>query len=354
MKDLYVCNTVFHSYLSLVKANYIYLHEHRKSDFIISDHFRNINPSELAKKVNEFEFISNVYVLNDYQIAKEIHSSKIKKYIMYKELVSTKIDRSLEATGISKNFRNYNNIFIFLPDAIFSHYLIYKKLDITLMEDGTGIYNEHSRFHMWMKVVLRHLKSYGLSAQIKTIEVISPEKLPLELYHKAKELKIDHMKEFIGSHLAIKILSVFLPKGFDTKVFLNVIDNGKKNFVLFTQSFSVFGSISKEYQIGLYRRFVHEFYDSEYNLIIKPHPSDEVDYSEIFTGAIIIPASIPAEVLDIFGLILNVCATINSTSLMNIDCNERIVPGVKYDKFLEERLLSHYKLKKINDNLHEK
>ena len=39
------------------------------------------------------------------------------------------------------------------------------------MEDGTGVYNEHSKFHMWLKVILRGLKSYGLSSQIKIVEV---------------------------------------------------------------------------------------------------------------------------------------------------------------------------------------
>lgn len=87
-----------------------------------------------------------------------------------------------------------------------------------------------------------------------------------------------------------------------------------KNFpLLLTQPFSEGGLISFDEEINIYKKLVN----NSKKLIIKPHPNDEKDYTNIFPDAIIINKEFPIELMELIGINVTDVYTINTTAVLN-------------------------------------
>ncbi len=68
------------------------------------------------------------------------------------------------------------------------------------------------------------------------------------------------------------------------------------------------------------------------NLIIKPHPRDEIDYKKIFNDSVILKRTYPIEILNFVNNIsIKRCITAFSTSIDGINfCEEKIKLGYDF------------------------
>lgn len=104
-----------------------------------------------------------------------------------------------------------------------------------------------------------------------------------------------------------KILKIF---NVDMNILKNIDDSYK---LLLTQPFSEEDIIPFEEEISIYKTLI----GNAEKIIIKPHPYEKKDYSEIFPSAIIINKEFPIELMDLIGMNIKDVYSINSTALLN-------------------------------------
>ena len=64
-----------------------------------------------------------------------------------------------------------------------------------------------------------------------------------------------------------------------------IIDDGR-DIVLVTRNYSKVGKCSEKTQVDMYREILSNY--NERNVIIKPHPNDDVDYKKYFSNCVIL------------------------------------------------------------------
>lgn len=96
--------------------------------------------------------------------------------------------------------------------------------------------------------------------------------------------------------------------------------------IILTQPMTIDCGLTEEEQINIYRPYIEKYK----NVIIKPHPRDNVDYLKYFSNTIILKTPAPMQLLCLLGLNPKVAVTIFSTALSSLpDTTEKIYIGTK-------------------------
>lgn len=122
-----------------------------------------------------------------------------------------------------------------------------------------------------------------------------------------------------------KILKIF-------NVDENNLQNINKDYkLLLTQPYYENGELTYNEEIEIYKELIG---NSE-KLIVKPHPNEEKDYSEIFPNAIIINKEFPIELMELIGISVDNVYTINTTAALNFkNTNVHIFEGTSSSETL--------------------
>jgi len=318
--DVYVCYTVKHIYISLLKN---FKAKSSNNIIIITDHI--INYKYYAKILSELSIFKDVIIVDDVKLTEDFNCNLANFIFFPKKLIKFFDDVPQLSRGLNNN-RYINKVYIFLDSPRTSQYLMFKGFEMVLVEDGLGLYSlDKFSFKDIIKFVLRIPKTKGKDKRIKCIEATNKDKLIKSLRNKAVTLDIEYLQNNLNSNEIDALYKIF----FVNKNNISI----NNNFLLLTQPFSEDKFISESEKIDIYNRILKEF-SKGYNIFIKPHPRELTDYKKsILFPFTEIERNFPIELMNLTQDIhFDTVVTINSSAIDFINfANERKKLGIDYD-----------------------
>ena len=324
MKNLYVINTNYHLYLTLLKANYDFSCFGISSDIILTDHLINPLPNSMIEKLYTFEMFDKIYIMSDAEITKRT-GRKFKKLFTYKNKILKYVEEEFRKVKLNPLNNNYEEIFVFLDYSAISHYFMIKHHSINLIEDGMDTYHTYrENWRIYLNYFFGFPRQFALSKYIKNVWVLYPDKLPVILKEKAIQYDILKYKEYIDENFIQNMMDVYITESQDIIETIKELKN-KKIFLLLTQSYSEFGQMTENKKIDIYKKTIEKYAQKDHFIIIKSHPKEITDYHKIFPEYMILPGAIPIEIISDFFTSIDTCISINSTAQLNIVSKHNIM-----------------------------
>lgn len=345
MKRIYVCHTYYHVYVTLLKElNFLNSNKiDEKADIVLSNistDFKN-----LKENLNKSNIFNRVFELNE-KHRSELIGTKIEKlneYKMFGKLIKNiyytyRIPIELNKY-IDIDFTIYNNIFLFWDADPISYYFNNKRIEYTVVEDGLDTYKameyKNDRRFLFFEKILSNFGllfiPHGYSKYAKNIEVNDrngvwlPNKKVYEISRKALLDNLDYENKM---HI-FKIFADGLIK--------NDIKNqsNKRSVLLITQPF--FPIYLNYYnQIKMYKEIISTFCNG-FDVYIKPHPRDNIDYNLYFNDCKVLEKYLPLEIFNFDKrFCFDLAITVSSTSLVAINF-------VEEKKYLGENFIEKFK-----------
>ena len=345
MKNLYVVNTNYHIYLTILKANYDFTTTGVKADLILTDHLVNPLPKDMIKAFNSLNIFDKVLIMPDASISQKT-GRNLEKLFTYKTKIIDYVSKAFNDVNLNPLEAKYEKVFIFLDYSAISHYLMIKKIPLQLIEDGIDIYYSYNEnWRNYIDYIFGIPRKFGLSKYIENVWVLYPEKLPQVLKKKAKLYNIDIYKKECREDLTHKMTRLFIPH--DEKkmhdAILKVRD--KKVFLLLTQSYSEFGHMSEEKKIDIYKKTIEKYANKDHFIIIKSHPKETTDYQKVFGQYMLLPGAIPIELISDLFVSIDTCVSINSTAQLNIRAKHNIMIEGEFNEKGWKKYMNHLKVK---------
>ena len=214
--------------------------------------------------------------------------------------------------SVGYNIEEFDNVYILGAHFYFTDLLISKRIHFSCFEEAPGMLEE------FVKLSNIVMKKYPVQADwAKKNGLFDLSCLYIKEIYCLKDLVHSHRSNLIDFNVMTllhqvdvqfrsNLISLFLPHKYK---------GGKEKSILITEHFSNLGFMTKKQQELFYRNIISDICDEEL-LIIKPHPSDELDYHKIFPKAEILGEKFPSEFLPyIFEENPSVILTIGSTAV---------------------------------------
>ena len=226
---------------------------------------------------------------------------------------------------------------------------------IFYLEDGTASYEavlwpEFQSFKrekvLWRRWLWGNIyPRLGLAENVESIYLTGILPIPDIISNKVKIIDLYALWQQKNPDQKKEIVNVFLPQGFDFKLFDNC------DTLLLTQPFSEYSTddFTESDKIEAYRRLLAGYDESK--VLIKVHPRETTDYAAYFPSAKILAIPCPMELLMLLGIPLLRAITVNSTAVYNLgDQIEKIITG--YD--VTPALIKEAKRRNIYDGISNK
>jgi hypothetical protein len=300
---IYVCHTYYNVYITLLKEFGFQKNSPNKGVLalsLMSNDFR-----DLKQHLDKLCLFSEIIELNEvhpnyfeekfkYRLDKSYWWNPFRWYInwfLYWRYIAKQTSKH-----INIDFKKYHQIFVYCDSDPIGQYLNYTRIKYIAVEDGleaVRINNpERNSKLLKLKIILANLgisfMRDGYSRYAKEVEVNSAK----ELYSFGRNITEVPRKELFNNLNNLekeKIYNVFF-----NRKYLKTFDNEKKNALILAgqlcsspaDSFKIFHDIIKEYC-------------TEYNVYIKPHPIDKIDYKKEFETCIVLERFFPLEIFNI-------------------------------------------------------
>lgn len=252
-------------------------HDNQKTVLFIGDFMINIYPQyeQLAQ-----QFFDEVYVFPYMQIEHNPRTITEDVIEQYHSLVDYDI-------------RDFNKAYILGAHFYFSEIFIHNKIQFDCFEESVGMLSQPERLERLVrkkfKVQADWAKQNGL------FDLSNPFINNIFCLYRQQTLKCKKIHDFdvmalfekTDSRFKKKCISFFLSKKYV---------GGKEKKILITEHFYNLGVMSEKKQALFYKSLVKK-YCEENQLIVKPHPSDMLDYSNLFPEAEVITDRFPSELL---------------------------------------------------------
>lgn len=274
MKTLYLCSTYYHTLITLLKC----IDSNEENEIGVIGYID--NGEILARKIEQSGIVSKSHFLKVIHPRNKIESLFWKKYSVQRFQNEVEID-----------FREYDKIFCYMDATCYAKYLKDSHINYFLIEDSYDVFKiiDKSRFAfmltydypLFRKLIniffpnnFHNYKYFLDSNEIEGIEVNSKEGIVLKEDTRVKELPRVMLFNKINKYNIEKILRIYL----DDTSFLN----NKHIALVLTYCFYNDNQLKNDLeQKELYKKVVKLYQDDGFNVIIKPHPRDKVDYSDI-------------------------------------------------------------------------
>lgn len=336
MNDLYICYTYYHLLITIIKS----LTNNLQYDLLISIDIPQID--KMIDKIKQIKTIGNIYIINEAPYI-ELYESKnaIIAKITKRRILSNVFN---EMTNI--NILGYDNIYTYNDMNLASSYLIVNEKKYHLIEDALDFFNyfdEYYNLKKWQYTqsnIFHKLKAWlkigtnpwGQNKYCLDIEVNDISKIKIS-NKKVKELRRRKLFDSLTKQDKVIIYNLFT----GNNVTERVIKGEKKQMILFTQPLFKDGFVKSEMeQLIVYKNIINEYYEKNFQVTIKPHPRDNIEYSNLIEEyeCNYIDKNIPSEVLNFNQ---NVCCddivSITSTSINFVqNVKNRRLLGKEYIK----------------------
>lgn len=308
MKKVYICHTIYHIYITLIKQ----LDKNEKIDFILSTTIPEF--FELSERLKKLEIVDQIMIINEAALPLPIINS-LKSRIFYVHNIRQEMNKY-----INYEFNSKLQLFIYNDNTKLGTYLIASKINYHLIEDGLNSLidiNQVADLNYSLKTILLSkfnmtILPYGFSKYAKTVEVnkIEGVKIP---YKKLVEVNREKLINSLSSNSKKNIYTFFYGD------LIKSIDNLKNVLILTQPLFKDQLLLSEVQQISLYREIVEDYSDKGYEIYIKPHPRDETDYTLIISRNKVINKNVPIEVMNFNpNFSINTVISVTSTAIDGI------------------------------------
>ena len=179
----------------------------------------------------------------------------------------------------------------------------FEDFDVNLIEDG--------RISYISEADAKKTKGFDVHIYkecVKKIIYTGMEMIPVSVADKVEIIDFRDRWDELEEEMKNSILEMFGLKKSELK---HIIDDGR-DIILFTRNYSKVGKCSEIDQVDLYREILANYNDT--NVIIKPHPNDDIDYKKYFPNCVILPKKIPAELIWLCRMPIKVVVSVDDSS----------------------------------------
>lgn len=317
MKTIFVCNTIYHILVSLV-----FIKENIKQCCILID--------EKLPKSKEYK----VKISQIFNIETQTFSDKD----IYKSGLALMINQY--SPFIEKLVEKNQKIYLFNDLTNLAYYLHKNKIHFVLMEDGYNYqkmpdidqYTTSQKILFAIKRVIKGIpKHRGYSKYCTEINVNCIDGIKKDnRYSKFREISRVHLFNEINNVKKEKIINLFdaTPITLQENAAIVITQPLYKHNILVK---------SPQEQYKFYLEIIQKLHNQKYNVYLKIHPRDDINYTDIPNVTIINPF-IPLEIVDI---IINkqfeIGITHSSTALNFISCIKKRIFLFEQEKFKKNR-----------------
>lgn len=324
MKRLYMCNTPYHLFSTLIKE----IKLDNDVDIVLSDKTLGYEKLELALKKSNL--VNNVFIIEE----SKFHLPKINPSYWGNITQNKKVREAVEPY-IDFDVRIYDDIYMYHDFTRFGCYIIASSIKYNLIEDGLDYFRVFDKFINIDLSLRRRILSflnlnifhYGQSRYCKSIEVNSIKDIRIPL-KKVIEVPRKQLISSLTNEEKKRIYDIFMG---DKEVTTNNEENNKI-LILTEPLFKDCRVSSEEEQLRVYRDLIDTYNSEKYTVYIKPHPRDMLDYSKLNREHIIIDRDFPVEILNFNENIkFNKAVAITSASIDGIKfVDNKIKVGFNY------------------------
>lgn len=292
VKKIYICTTYYHVLITLAKS----LLDKEETDIVLCDDI--IGAENLYDKLNEYNIFKKVYFVRQ-SIIPELVSKNFLKNLFYLH----KFNYVMAQKYININFNKYSDIYIFHDDTKIGHYLNDAGHYYHLIEDSLNFYQKILRTPFSYAVIsdwkyyLKRILNYkylplGNSKYVLDVEVNENKNLKIKRKNIIEVNRNDLLNKAFLKHKNI-IFDIFLK--IDVNDLLHV---NNKTLILTEPLYEDNILQSEQEQIDFYKVIAEDFKRKNFNVYIKPHPRDCIDYSLCISDINIINKEFPIEVFN--------------------------------------------------------
>lgn len=322
--DNYICHTHFHIYNAIIRT----VDSKRPSRLYVMKDYQKID-DKFLDKINDLNIFENVISFSNGNIVGELNQSLINYPNNEKMIIESMLYQKFKYLFSECNRKD--KVFIFSDDL--PHWFFVSKYfnEIYRIEDA---YNSFKReveirweFGIWGAFLQKYRgniypETHGLSDKVENILVSEQiEDIPKEYKDK---LIISNIKDITNEHQdELKDIFSYI---YDIN---NVMD--ENTILILTQPLGNYYCTRAE-QIKLYEKIASK-YDRK-NVLIKPHPADNVDYRKY--GFKVLSKNAPIEVYNLTSKKIKKAITFGSSSIYLIDFAKEKEILFKMDDFTIE------------------
>jgi len=331
---IYFCTTYYHTLITIIKA----LQSKEKFDVILCKSIPEYQ--SLKVKLDQTGLFGSIYFYDTTAFLNKRKQSKFRSIIEKLFLVRRKCIATVAEKYLPVDVLKYTNVYVYMDNHPFAYYLIYYKKNFHLIEDALDFFKYYvDYYHVnekdYTPGTIRYLKRklfgyfvWGNSPFVIDIEVndLDGIKIPKD------KVKVVPRKDLFSKLSEGEKLIIY-----NTYVRGELTYNEKrgKTAVIFTQPLLKDKFVKDENeQLKVFECIAHDWFDKGYNLILKPHPRDEIDYTSIIKKYHIafIDKNLPSEILNFNpNFHFEVAVAITTTAINFLDyADEKIFLGWEY------------------------
>lgn len=302
---IYVCHTLYHVYVSILKEMNLPETEKQKgmADIALSSMFMNFG--DLSDRLEKAGIFREIYALHEKRDEdfpelmkyKKNHHNIVKH--MFNRIVYTKKYGKIQDQYITIDFNEYQDIYVFCDSDPIGYYLSYHHIYYHAVEDGLDCLKNFdaahvdNRGHFKLKAALAARNiifiQNGYGKYCLDMEINDKSVLPYT-FAKYKEVPRKPMERALTAQQKRLMLQVFLPNAEEITKQLA----GCEDCVLFlTEAFPNDAKVRKAVCDEILRD-----YCGDAHVVIKPHPRDDLDYAALYPQCTVIQGKFPIEVLN--------------------------------------------------------
>lgn len=301
-KRVYVCHTFYHVYVTLLKE--LNREERGKGATLVISHMSN-DFKGFPERIRSFSFFDEVVEFDEKpetffpQLARyRVKESNFVKSTLNRIQFTRKFAK-LEAAYIPVDFKQFEDIYVFCDSDPIGYYLNQYRIPYHALEDGLNCLKNGDLAHLdnvnhfGIKAFLSEkcnlifiqngYGKYCLDMEVNDASIID---IP---YRKYKSVSRNKLVEALTGKDKELLLNIFVSDIGSLKRMLS--DVNQKTALILTEPLCtldvrqrIFEDICRQYK--------------EYQIVIKPHPRDELDYNALFPNHVVLDKTVPMEMLN--------------------------------------------------------
>lgn len=306
--SVYICHTYYHVFVTFLKVFNSKKNGGEKADLILS--LMSTDFETLGERIKESGVFENIYYYDEKRESEKPELLELKKdrgnivSNMMARIKFTKGLAKLQEEYIPVDLREYKDIYVYCDVDPIGYYLNQNKIYYHSVEDGLdtlrsvvqakytnrGHFGLKKFFSMYLNLIFIEdgYSKYCLDMEVNDISVIDDD------FKKYKEVPRQALIDALTDEEKKTIIAVFVRDYEKLIEQIETIEDGKKNILILTEPLC-----SLDVRKQIFRDLVDE-YSKEGNVYIKPHPRDELDYTDILPECIRFDKTVPMEMLNFF------------------------------------------------------
>ena len=304
-KRIYICHTFYHAYIACLKELNLSKEERGNADLMLSTMSNDFG--DLKIRAEKSGLFSAVYM---YEEKEEQYFPQLAKYHkdrgnlilnMVARMRFTKLFGKLQAPFVPVNLKEYEDIYVFCDSDPIGYYLNRYKIPYHALEDGldciryydTARYDNRGHFALkaWMAsknmiFIQNGYAKYCIDMEVNNISVL-PYPCPKYIEKPRKELTAN-----LSDDDKRTLVSVFMENLPQLEEQLALCPKGQKRALVLTEPLC-----DLETRKQIFSDIIRD-YCKDCVVLMKPHPRDVLDYTQIFSEHIVISGKFPMEILN--------------------------------------------------------